>query len=84
MPATNVPQLPHSGFPQVKIQLCPLMAEMVDEAFNRPIPVSTCCYESPESTPGSCDGGYPCGDPTTSVIDGQAFCTAHGRTVSRG
>jgi hypothetical protein len=77
---TNVPQLPRSGFPQVKIQLCPLMAEMVDQAFS----LSTCSYTTPETSWGACDGGFPCGDPATSLIDGQAFCAAHARTVSRG
>jgi hypothetical protein len=70
MSDTNVVQLPRSGFPQVKIQLCPLMAEMVEEAFY----LATCCYTTPETSWGACDGGFPC---SNLALPGSEFCERH-------
>lgn len=37
----------------------------------------TCDYESPESYPGACDGGYPCYDKAIREVNGQTFCDRH-------
>lgn len=48
--------------------------------------LATCCYVSPESIPGSCDGGYPCNEPATihDVSTEMDYCSRHGRMVCRG
>jgi hypothetical protein len=41
--------------------------------------LSQCSWCTPESTPGACDGGYPCQSLATvhDLEDDQAFCLRH-------
>lgn len=39
MAPTNLPQVPQSSFPQVEVQLCPLMAEIVERVFAKYLPL---------------------------------------------
>jgi hypothetical protein len=70
MSATNVSQLSPRSFPQVKIQICPLMAAMVEQAFA----LATCSYTTPETSWGACDGGFPC---PSLALPGSEFCEEH-------
>jgi hypothetical protein len=78
MAHTNVPQLPHSGFPQPFSQFTQEVHEALDAG---PLVIKSCSYDSVESIPGACDGGWPCGDPVSEVIDGQGFCAPHARRM---
>lgn len=67
----NLPQVPHSGFPQVYDgQLFNSLSVMVEEAFA----LATCSHTTPESIPGACDGGYPCPEV---CLFGSEFCGKH-------
>jgi hypothetical protein len=71
MSDTNVPQLPRSGFPQAYDgQLFHSLFGIVKQAFA----ASTCCYETPESSWGACDGGFPCPE---LALPGSEFCERH-------
>jgi hypothetical protein len=72
MAAKHLTVLSHPNFPQV-------FAKAIEAQVN--CLFADCSHESPESIPGACDGGFPCGDPATIVIDGQPFCAPHGRRI---
>jgi hypothetical protein len=60
-------------------------ARTVDRPDGNRSLLTTCSYESPESTYGTCDG-VPCGAKAT-VYDTQTeqeYCAKHFREVSRG
>jgi hypothetical protein len=85
MSAKTLPVLTHPAFPQVFAQA--LSAEVNRVAFPAPpqIQLSTCCYESPESRWGACDGQV-CLQPATvhDVATEQDFCFRHWKEARRG
>ena len=48
--------------------------------------LSFCCHESPESTVGACDGGFPCRQRATvhHLESEQEYCLRHFQEVDRG
>lgn len=77
MARINLAVLAPGSFPQIH-SFTPLIS-LVDRALAAHSLTEFCCYESPESRAGACDGGEPCGDPASEVIDGQPFCPKHAR-----
>jgi hypothetical protein len=72
--------LTHPSFPQV-------FAQALNQEVTRVAPqLSVCCYESPESYWGACDGGIRCTRTATihDVATEQDYCFAHYREVRRG
>ena len=83
MAHSTLPVLAHPAFPQVLSQA---IAQEVTRVAQPHLALSVCCYESPETVWGACDGGYPCGKLAV-VIDvstGFGYCAEHDREVRRG
>jgi hypothetical protein len=78
MAHSTLPSLTHPSFPQV---FEAATAQLVDRLT---VPqISICCYESPESRWGACDGGIPCNQPAV-VVDVATeleYCARHARKV---
>jgi hypothetical protein len=73
MAHSTLPSLTHSEFPQV-------FTQAIDQLVSS---ISICCYESPESSYGACDGGIPCRERAT-VVDVSTeleYCARHARKV---
>jgi hypothetical protein len=49
----------------------------VDRIFAKPEPTVLCGWESPESSQGACDGGFPCNEPATE----SGFCLSHSKEM---
>ena len=70
--------LTHPEFPQVFSALIDreilYVNRIVDESHLFP-----CCYESPESAKGLCDGGEPCVQPGVvhDLVSQQPYCALH-------
>jgi hypothetical protein len=60
-----------------KAQAWYLLGELMEEIIREEsiVPLG-CAYESPETRPGVCNGGYPCGKPAKPV-NGIALCPKH-------
>jgi hypothetical protein len=68
-----------SGFPQFTGFLIGDLVRHVDRILTDVIELPACCYESPESSYGACDGGTSCLQKGTihHLASGLEFCAAH-------
>lgn len=80
MASETLPVLTHSSFPQVFTQAMMPRIRRVESVLG------LCCWESPESSNGAADGGFPCHE--TAVVhhlsSDQPFCLSHFREVVVG
>lgn len=85
MAQTNLPVLSHAGFPQLLHLLIGAEIERVERILAQ-AELSPCCYESPESSRGACDGGEPCREKATvhDLASDEEYCLSHFREVERG
>lgn len=80
----TLPVLSLPGFPQVFSRVIDQQIKSVDRTLlGRRQLLTTCDYNTPESSWGACDG-YPCGSMATvhHLESGQEFCPKHFRAVS--
>ena len=82
MAGRTVP-LPFPTFPQPIVDIDRL-GQLINRANARSL-LTTCSYESPESTYGACDG-LPCGAKATvyEIQTDQEYCVKHFQEVTRG
>ena len=74
MAERTVPVFSHPDFPQV------FKAALHHELLRVRAVLTLCGWESPESSPGRCDGGFPCNEPANE----SGFCVSHEMEVERG
>lgn len=75
MAARSLPVLTHPTFPQVLDALMGREVQRVEKILG------LCCWESPESRYGACDGGFPCHEPAvvTHLEHQVPYCLSHFR-----
>lgn len=80
MSGSTLPVLSRPGFPQVLHSVMASEIRYVEQVLG------LCAYETPESSWGRCDGGFPCQEPAlvSEVESGLPFCLGHFREVDRG
>lgn len=71
MSDTNLPVSIRPDFPQAFTHF---LAELHATLDACPMLIKICSYETPESIPGACDGGYPCPEV---CLAGSEFCGKH-------
>ena len=83
MAHTTLAVLSSPNFPQTFIQSIDAQIRRVTEIYDEYFPV--CVWESPETSRGACDGGYPCGAKAkvTDLVYGP-MCVKHFEAVNRG
>lgn len=84
MAHTTLSVLSSTHFPEVCAGFLDLEIRRVTEIYDALMPV--CAWESPESSHGAGDGGYPCGAKATVVnlASEQPMCVKHFAAVNRG
>lgn len=80
MAHSSLPVFFHPQFPQVFDRALMFEVRRVEKLLG------LCCWESPESSRGACDGGFPCQEQATvhHLESDNEFCLSHFREVSRG
>jgi hypothetical protein len=80
MAHSTLPVFSHPQFPQVTGALFASEVRRVERSL------SLCAWQSPESSRGACDGGFPCQETAivTNLADENEYCLSHFREVERG
>lgn len=84
MPTPHSSTAPVEEFPQVHSGLT---IERLLSIVSQAVATATlpgCCYQTPESSWGACDGGFPCYRPATvhHLASEQDYCARHYYTVA--
>lgn len=80
MAHSTLPVLSHLSFPQVAVRAFTFEVRRVEQVLG------LCAWQSPESSRGACDGGFPCQESATVHHLGTdaEYCLSHFREVGRG
>jgi hypothetical protein len=85
MGSSTLALLSDSEFPQGLTRQLSRLDRMVTLAIAN-AELSSCCFESPESSFGRCDGGFACSEKATvhHLASGLEYCGGHFAGVDRG
>jgi hypothetical protein len=77
---STLPVLSHPSFPQVLFDALAFELRRIEKTLG------LCAWQSPESSRGACDGGFPCQEPATvhHLSTDQPYCLSHFREVELG
>jgi hypothetical protein len=80
MAHSTLPVLSHPDFPQV------LFDALASELRRVQTTLGLCAWQSPETSYGACNGGFPCQELATvhHLATDEEFCLSHFREVDRG